>query len=269
MVMNPTVEDIIVFLERIAPAATAEEWDNPGLQVGSSSLEVRKILISLDPALAVVREASKRDAQLVMTHHPLIFPSLSCVNRKIYPGDVIFEACKSDIAIVAAHTNLDMAQGGINDMLASLFHLKDIEVLQKHPLHPHSGPGRIGNLPAPEKLFSFAHRIKPLLGAQVLGVSGSKEARVRRVAVVGGSGGSLVPPASAMGADVLVTGDVSHHDALRAKTLGLALIDAGHFQTEKTALALFADRFKEFLRQEGLDVRVEIFEEERDPMQWV
>ena len=267
--MNPTVEDILVLLERIAPAATAENWDNPGLQVGDPSLEVRKILTSLDPALAVVREAAGRKAQLILTHHPLIFPALSCLNRKIHPGDVIFEACEAEIAIIAAHTNLDMAQGGINDMLASLFHLKNIEVLQKNPIHPHTGPGRIGDLAAPEQLFSFARRIKPLLGSDLLGVSGSKEKQVRRVAVVGGSGGSLVPLASVMGADVLVTGEVRHHDALQARSLGLALIDAGHFQTEKKAFALFADRFKELLSREGWDVVVETFEEEGNPMQWV
>jgi GTP cyclohydrolase I len=267
--MNPTVEDILFFLERIAPAATAEDWDNPGLQVGNPSLEVRKILTSLDPALAAVKEASRREAQLLLTHHPLIFPSLSSINRKIYPGDVIFEACEAQIAIAAAHTNLDKAQGGINDMLASLLHLKNIEVLQETSMHSHGSLGRIGDLPEPEHLLSFAQKIKHLLGLEILGLSGRAETPLKRVAVVGGAGGSLVPLASSMGADVLVTGDVSHHDALRAMTLGLALIDAGHFETEKRAFALFAARFKELLSREGWDVVVETFEEEKNPVQWV
>ena len=266
--MTPKVKDILALLEKIAPAGTAEAWDNPGLQVGNPSLEVKKILTALDPALSVVREASRRQAQLILTHHPLIFPSLSCLNREVYPGDAIFKACEAGIALAAAHTNLDMAEGGINDMLASLFHLKNIQVLQKNLLHPSKGLGRIGELHEPEPLFSFAQRIKPLLGARVLGVCGGKEKLLRRVAVVGGSGGSLVPQAASMGADVLVTGDVSHHDALRAKTLGLALIDAGHFETEKAAFVLFSDRFKELLHREGWDVRVEALHEEENPMQW-
>jgi len=266
--MTPKVKDILVFLEGIAPAGAAEDWDNPGLQVGNPSLEVKKILTALDPALCVVREASRRQAQLILTHHPLIFPSLSSLNREVYPGDVIFEACEAGIALAAAHTNLDTAEGGINDMLASLFHLKNIDVLQKNLLHPTMGMGRIGELPQPEPLFPFARRIKPLLGAQALGVCGDKEKLLRRVAVVGGSGGSLVPLAASMGADVLVTGDLSHHDALRAKTLGLALIDAGHFETEKAAFALFANRFEELLHREGWDVRVETLQEEKNPMQW-
>ncbi|MBN2033290.1 MAG: Nif3-like dinuclear metal center hexameric protein [Deltaproteobacteria bacterium] len=269
MGINPTLNDILLFLNRIAPLPMAEDWDNPGLQVGDLSLKVRKILTSLDPDLSVVREASARKAELILTHHPLIFRSISSVNRKIYPGDVIFEACEAGIAIVALHTNLDMAQGGINDMLASLFQLKNVEVLQKNPVHLLSGLGRIGDLPVSEPLFSFAQRIKPLLGTELLAMSGSNDKRVKRVAVVGGSGGNLVPLAFEMNADVLITGDVSHHDALRARSLGLALIDAGHFQTEKTAFALFANRLKELINQEGWDVVVETYEEERNPLQWI
>jgi GTP cyclohydrolase I len=266
---NPRVEDILVFLESIAPAATAEDWDNSGLQVGNPSLEVQKILTSLDPTFAAVKEAFRREAQMLMTHHPLIFPSLTSVNRQTYPGDVIFEACRTDTAIVAVHTNLDKARKGINEMLAFLFHLENIEVLETNPLHPQSGMGRIGDLPAPEPLFSFAQRIKPLLGAEMLGVSGGREQRVRRVAVVGGSGGSLVPLAWSMGADVLVTGEVRHHEALRARSMGLAVIDAGHFHTEKTGFAIFASRFKELLNREGWRVELETFAAETNPMQWV
>jgi GTP cyclohydrolase I len=267
--MNPTVEDILALLERIAPAATAADWDNPGLQVGNPLQEVRKVMTSLDPALGALREAARREAQLLLTHHPLIFPSLTSVNRGTYPGNVIFEACKTELAIVAAHTNLDGAQGGINDMLASLFLLQDVDVLQKDPAQPHRGLGRIGDLPRSESLGSIASRMKSLLGSRILGMTGNGERIIKRVAIVGGSGASLAPLASAMGAELLVTGDVSHHDAMRAGSLGLALIDAGHFQTEKTAFALFTNRLKDVLSREGWDVVVETFEAERNPIQWV
>lgn len=267
--MHPSLKDILLFLENIAPAAIAETWDNPGLQIGDPSQEVRKILATLDPTLKALREASNREAQLLLTHHPLIFPSLSCLNRNIYPGDIIFEACGKRTAIVAAHTNLDSAQGGINDMLASLFALRNIQVLQKNAIHPNTGLGRIGDLPVPEDLFALASRIKKLLGSEAVGVCGGGEKAVRRVAVVGGSGGGLLSLAASMGADVLVTGDVSHHDALRAATLGMGLIDAGHFHTEKKAFALFAGRFKELLGREGWNVQVETLEDEMNPQQWV
>ncbi|MFO7460562.1 MAG: Nif3-like dinuclear metal center hexameric protein [Desulfatiglandales bacterium] len=267
--MNPTVQDILAILERIAPAAAAEDWDNPGLQIGNPLQEVGRIMTSLDPSLSVVREASRRKVQMLLTHHPLIFPSLSSVNRRTYPGDVIFEACEAHIAILAAHTNLDAAQGGINDMLASLFRLANMDVLQEDPTHPQRNIGRVGDLPEPQSLLSFAAETKRLLRCRIPRVSGDLDRQIRRVALVGGSGGSLVPQASAMGADVLVTGDVGHHDALRAKSLGLALVDAGHFETEKIAFGLFTDAFKDILKREGWAVAVEAFEEESNPMQWI
>jgi dinuclear metal center YbgI/SA1388 family protein len=185
------------------------------------------------------------------------------LNTEIYPGNVISEACKNEISILAAHTNLDTAQGGINDMLASLFQLKEAAVLQ-----PRSGIGRIGYLPERCQLFSLVETIKDLLDASIVRVSGMREKWIRRVAVVGGSGGGLVSTASAMGADALVTGDVSHHDALLAQTLGLALVDAGHFHTEKAAFGLFAGRFKAFLTEEGWDVLVEEYQGQRNPLRW-
>jgi dinuclear metal center YbgI/SA1388 family protein len=266
--MVPKLEDIVAFLERIAPSATAEDWDNPGLQVGNPSQEVRRILIALDPTLKAVKEASKRGAQMVLSHHPLIFPSLASLNREIYPGDVIFEACKGEIGIVAAHTNLDVAQGGINDMLASLFRLTGTEVLKKTEGVADTGLGRIGDLHEPGPLLSFAAKVKTLLGLEAVKVSGGGKKRIKRVAVVGGSGGSLVPLAFTMGADVLVTGDVGHHDALQAETLGMALIDAGHFHTEKKALALFGEHFNDLLTEEGWDVMVENWQEESNPLKW-
>jgi len=266
--MVPKLEDIIVLLERIAPAATAEDWDNPGLQVGDPSQEIRRILIALDPTIDAVKEARSRDARLVLTHHPLIFPSLSSLNRELSPGDVIYEACKSGIAIVSAHTNLDIAQGGINDMLASLFRLNGAQVLKKTESGTGTGLGRVGDLEESVPLSSFAESVKTLLGLKFVRLSGGGEKRIKRVAVVGGSGASLVSLASASGADVLVTGDVGHHDALEAQRLGMALIDAGHFHTEKKAFDLFGGRLRELLTGDGWDVVVEDWHEERNPLDW-
>jgi dinuclear metal center YbgI/SA1388 family protein len=266
--MVPKLEDIIALLERIAPASTAEDWDNPGLQVGDPSQEIRRVLMTLDPTIKAVQEARNRDATLVLSHHPLIFPSLSSLNRELPPGDVIYEACRSGIAIVSAHTNLDIAQGGINDMLASLFRLTGAEALKKSEGAAGTGLGRIGDLQESAPLPHFTERIKNLLGLEFVRMSGGGKERIKRVAVVGGSGGSLVSLAFAMGADVLVTGDVGHHDALRAERLGMALIDAGHFHTEKKAFALFGDRLRDLLIGGGWDVEVENWQEERNPLNW-
>jgi putative NIF3 family GTP cyclohydrolase 1 type 2 len=140
--------------------------------------------------------------------------------------------------------------------------------LQKAERDPGTGLGRIGDLREPEPLLSFAAKVRTLMGAEVLRVSGEAKGTIKKVAVVGGSGGSLVPEAFAMGADVLVTGDVGHHHALQAETLGMALIDAGHFHTEKKALDLFGDHFGDLLNKEGWEVVVESWQQESNPLKW-
>ena len=269
--MVPKLNDILDLLEEIAPSHTAEDWDNPGLQAGAHSQEVSKVFFALDPTLRAVEEAAKAKAQLVLTHHPLIFQPLSCINWEVYPGNVIFEAFKNGISIVAAHTNLDVTQGGINDMLAQLFHLKDAEVLQtmEGVTDPVVGLGRIGNVKEPMSFSAMIERVQAVLGAKGIRVVGSKKLKIRRVALVGGSGGSMVPTASERGADLLITGDVGHHDALEAHTRGLAVIDAGHFYTEKAALALFASRVKGLLEERGWEVDVAIYQDEKNPLQYI
>ena len=110
----PTLKHVLDILEELAPSSAAEDWDNPGLQVGHLSQDIEKIFISLDPTLKALRKALKRNAQLLLTHHTLVFRPISSLNREVYPGDVIFEALENGICIVAVHTNLDMVLGGIS-----------------------------------------------------------------------------------------------------------------------------------------------------------
>ena len=145
--MIPRIKDFLDRLEIIAPKILAEPWDNPGLQVGSTSQEIKKILLSLDPTLKALMAAQRREAQLLFTHHPLIFKPLSRVDTKIHPGDVIAEAVKKRISVVAAHTNLDRARGGINDILADLLELQNVDFLETRDETGSGGLGRIGDLP--------------------------------------------------------------------------------------------------------------------------
>ena len=269
--MIPKLKDILDLLEEIAPSRLAEEWDNPGLQVGIQSQEVSRIFVSLDPTLPAVEEAVKQKVQLLLTHHPLIFHPLSRLDRDLYPGNVIFEALRHGIAIVSVHTNLDATRGGINDMLAQVFQLKDVEVLQiaEGDSDRDVGLGRIGDIREPRSLSEMLDAIKSGLGAKGIRVVGSKDLVIRRVAVVGGSGGGMVATASEKGADLLITGDVGHHDALEAESRGLALIDAGHFYTEKAALALFANRLKGLVEERRWQVEVVIHRNEKNPLDYV
>jgi dinuclear metal center YbgI/SA1388 family protein len=264
----PKLKDILDVLEDMAPASLAEDWDNPGLQVGDFSWEIKKILFSLNPTLEAVKAASRKKAQMLLTHHPLIFRPLFHVNQATFPGNVIFEAYRRGISVVSVHTNLDAAPGGINDMLAHLFGLQDVDVLAKGT-GSHGdrvGLGRIGLLPSPVSLAAMIKSVKAALGIKTVRVVGRKRGVVKTVALVGGSGGSMVSVAAARGADLLITGDVSHHEALAAKDLGLSVIDGGHFHTEKAALWLFAEHFRNRIEELGWRVRIDRFEDEKDPM---
>ena len=264
--MVPRIKDILDRLEKIAPTVLAEPWDNPGLQVGSYSQEITKIFLSLDPTLKALRSAQRRNAQLLFTHHPLIFKPLSRLDINTHPGDVIVEAVKSRVSVIAAHTNLDMAKGGINDILAELLELETVEVLEVKDEAEYAGLGRIGDLPASVRLSVLVEKVKRVFGTEQVKVVGREDEQVRRLAVVGGSGGSLVSLAFQKGADLLLTGDIGHHHALEAESLGIALIDAGHFHTEKTAFGVFAERLRAMVTESGWKVAVEVDEDETDPM---
>jgi len=264
--MQPTLKDFLVLLETIAPARLAEPWDNSGLQVGSLSQKIRKVFTSLDPTLNALISASEANAQLLFTHHPLIFKPLSRLDINSFPGDVVAEAAKRGVSIVAAHTNLDAAQGGINDILADLMGLRNVEVLKNADEMDGVGLGRIGDLPGSTRLSAVARDVKKVLGTQNIKMVGQRDALIHRLAVVGGSGGSLLSLAYEKGADLLLTGDVGHHVALEAKSLGMALIDGGHFHTEKVAFRVFVKNLNKILKAKGWDVTFEIDKNETDPI---
>lgn len=265
--MIPTVKDILNLLNEIAPFDLAEEWDNSGLQIGSPDQPVNKMLIALDPTLEVVQEALSQKAQLLLTHHPLIFRTISSINLSLYPGQVILEAIKGNLSIISAHTNLDLAKNGINQMLARLFELQNIEILQinNHPDHPLVGLGRIGNLPSARPLGEIAKWVKDKIGAVNVSVVGQKEKPISRVAVVGGSGGSMASQAFQRGADLLITGDIGHHDSLTALSLGISLIDGGHFLTEWSALRIFKDYLQREMFDLSWEIQIEFFNKETCP----
>ena len=159
----PKLIAVLDILEEIAPSHVAEDWDNPGLQIGDLSQEVGKVFISLDPTLKSLRKAVKRNAQVLLTHHPLIFNPISSLIRDRYPGDVIFEAIERGVSIIAAHTNLDAVRGGINDGLAGLFGLQEVGGLEERSDLDEGGLGRIGDLPEPVRLGELTKRIRPFL----------------------------------------------------------------------------------------------------------
>jgi GTP cyclohydrolase I len=268
-VMIPTLQDMLAFLNRVAPMELAESWDNPGLQVGDLSQRIQKVCVALDPTVDSVRASLEQNSQLLLTHHPLIFSPLSRFDLSAYPANVVLEAAKAGLSIVAVHTNLDQAEGGISDMLAESLQLDQVSVLKEIDGKTGCGLGRIGVYPSAILLTAFIARIKEILGTSRLKTTGEADRTVRRVAVVGGSGGSLVREAFRKGADLLLTGDVGHHHALEARSLGLALVDGGHFLTERLALKRFAELLQNGFKAHDWDVQVTFLTGETDPMIWM
>ena len=230
-------------MERIAPRRLAEEWDNPGLLVGSPGDEVSKILVALDVREETIDRAIKDGCDMIVSHHPLIFRGLKAVRTDDATGRKIARLLRHGIAVFAAHTNLDSAEGGVNDVLAERLGLADLAALMPGAEGEGLGLGRVGTLAAPQPLplDAFAELVKQRLGLFAVRVVRAGDRKVRRVALCGGSGAEFVGRAAALGADVYVTGDVKYHDGERAVGLGIHVVDAGHFATEQLIVERLAE----------------------------
>jgi len=363
------VAQILGIVNNIAPAYLKMERDKVGLQVGSSKAPANKVLVVLEVTGEVVKEAKDKGAQLILAHHPLIYRSLDKVIAEDHVGGLVAELMKSDISLIAAHTNLDRALEGVSDVLARAIGLQDIKVLlpaydiQMYKLvvfvprenvdeliaamgnagagvigeyshctfrsagtgtfypmagaqpylgkrgelnqvdeyrlemlvspdklddviqtmldvHPYEevaydvyevknppagiGLGRIGNLADPRKLRDLVEHWSEQLDSE-LRVSGDWDMVVSRVAVCGGSGGELMGAAKAAGADVFLTGDIKYHAAHEAKAMGLALIDAGHAETERLVVPEVARELQKLIVDAGLKVDVIVSEIDTNP----
>ena len=230
-----TVNDILNFIEGIAPKELKMEWDNVGLLCGRADRKVTKILVSLDPFEHVCREAKEVGAELIVTHHPLIFEPLKAVSADSEAGRCVLYLCENGISAINAHTNLDVAQGGVNDVLAEKLGLTDVQVLE-------GGLLRMGAAPQ-QRLTSFLSAVQEALGCNgVRYADGGKP--VCRVAVGGGSCASEMNIAIAAGCDTFVTGDCKYNHFRDAAFQGLNLIDAGHFATENPVMAVVAEKLR-------------------------
>lgn len=238
-----TIQDILSNLESFAPYSLAESWDNCGLLVGDSSHEVTKAIIALDVTQDVINEAISTNCNLIIAHHPVIFTSTKTVNTQTETGRLIISAIKNDISIICMHTNLDSCDGGVNDALANALNLTNIENLGAGETF---SLGRVGTLNAPLAFDEFLSLVKTNLDANGLKFVGS--GKVQKVAVLGGAGGKLMDFAIKHGCDTYVTSDVSYDGFQRAKSLGINLIDAGHFSTENVICDILYNRLRDLCK---------------------
>lgn len=236
-----TVQNIVKLLEYMAPAELAESWDNVGLLCGNHTHEVTGVLCALDITEAVVEEAIQKEANVIVAHHPVIFTSISSVTADTATGRILQAAIKHDISLICMHTNADCAKGGVNDALAAALFLTGVENMKAGE---NEMLGRVGNLSDEMEPERFAFYVKECLGAGgVRFCNGGKP--IKRVAVGGGACGKMMDDAQNKGADAFVIGDCSYDLMQRAQTLGLTLVDAGHFSTENPIAQVFAERIKE------------------------
>lgn len=352
--MSVKCQVVMDALEKLAPKHLAENWDNVGLLIGSPSQEIHKIMTALDVNEAVVDQAIADGVDMIVSHHPVIFKEIHAIRTDLPTGRLLERLIRAGIAVFAAHTNLDIAVDGVNDLLARKLQLSrifplTINVTEKlvklvvyvpsthseavfnaisqagaghignyshctfqsagtgtflpltgtHPfigkqgtlesvseirletilpekisdrvikavlrVHPYEevaydiypllnqgkgfGLGRIGELTEAVSLHDFALQVKKALKISFVRVTGTEDQTIKKVAVCGGSGAELIHKAKFAGADVLVTGDVKYHEAQNARDIGIAVIDAGHFGTERPVVSFLAQYLHQWAAQ--------------------
>jgi dinuclear metal center YbgI/SA1388 family protein len=240
-------------IDALAPFALAEDWDNEGLLVGRRDREVTRVLVALDLRAAVLDEAVATGAQVVLVHHPPIYPAMSAVSDARAAGRLVLRAAEERIAVIAAHTNLDSATGGLNDLMA-----RDLGMTATAPLVPLAsdatvGLGRVGEV-APTTLGRLSVQAVAAFSPRQanLAMAGDPDMPVRRVAICTGSGGSLIQAARDAGADAYVTGDLKYHDFDAAE--GMGLVNVPHAAVEAHALRQWAPRLADALADHGVEV---------------
>lgn len=238
-------EEIISCLEEVSPRTFAESWDNVGLLCGREEQEVTRVYLAVDATREVVEAAIAGKADMLLTHHPLIFHPVKQIRGSDFLGSRILDLAENHICCYAMHTNFDVM--GMADAVADELSLLDRKVLSVTYEDDISkeGIGRIGALPAPVSLAECAAYVKQTCHVEHVRVFGNPSEAVVMAAVCPGSGKSVIADAIRAGADVLITGDIDHHDGLDAMEQGLSIIDAGHYGLEK----IFVPYMEEFLHR--------------------
>lgn len=244
-----TVNEVVKCIDNAAPYRIACDWDNSGFLVGKGDASVAKVMVALDFTEGVFREAVNAGCDLVVTHHPFVFKGLSRITDETPEGNLVIRLIEKGISLVCAHTNLDMARGGINDVLCEKLGLGCIEHLgfAGEDNGEKIGEFRMGK--TDEMLYDFLDRVKTVLGCAVLKYSNSENKPIKNVAVCSGSGCDFMSEAIKSGADVFVTADAKYHNFQMAENSGIVLVDAGHFETEN----IICDKLLKLLSDNGID----------------
>ena len=249
--------DIIRLIEEKYPKSYAMNWDNVGLLAGRYEKDVKKIYIAVDATDEVVDAAISEGADMLITHHPLVFSGLKKITDGDFVGNRLIRLIQNDISYYAMHTNYDVL--GMAELSGMKMNLKNAEVLEVTAFEEvPEGIGRVADLEEAISLKECCERVKEIFALDSVKVFGSLEKAVQRVAISGGSGKSMIGPALEKKADVLITGDIGHHEGIDAVAQNLAIIDAGHYGIEHIFIEdikCFLERLLENISVEGAPVK--------------
>ena len=226
--MQYKVKDVTKVIEEFAPLAIQEKWDNSGLCIGSPDAPVSSVLFGLDCTPELVDEAIECGADMIVTHHPLIFSGLKKISPEDMVGEAVIKAIKAGISIYAAHTNADKVIAGVSGAMAAKLALQNVEILSEDG--EGTGLGVVGDLPEPMTAQQMVALVKERFGLQAMRTSKLIDGEIKKVALCGGSGGSLISAAKAAGAQLYLSGDISYHNFFTPE--GFMLMDIGHYESE-------------------------------------
>lgn len=256
---NLTVQELYETMDDMYPFATQMSFDNAGFLVGDGDAIVSRILVALDITTAVIEEAVKKDCQLIITHHPIIFTPLKTLVAQNPTERMIMKLISHNIAVISAHTNLDRSREGVNYHLAKRLDLKDGRFLVEEGVDKNGNPYGLGFMGTAQhtglSASDFARFVTKSLDASGVRVEDAGKA-VCKVAVGGGSCGSMIAEVAKQGCDTFVTGDVKYDQFLDGRERGINIIDAGHFPTEQVVCLPLATRLEEHLQKTGHNVTV-------------
>lgn len=246
-----TVRDIVEAVRLTAPEELQEEWDNSGIQISTGKdSPVRCVMACLEISDAVIREAEERGADMIVTHHPLLFRKIDRIDGDTIVGRQLLTLVRNGISVYSAHTSFDSAAKGTNQYLAEKLELEEIRPMIPSAGREDCGMGRIGVCRESHSFSSFYRLVDRICGRSALRVAGIIPEQVHTVALCTGAGAEFMDLAADLGADVYVTGDVKYHEARHAADRNFCVLDAGHFGTEVIFADNMAGQLQEILGQD-------------------
>lgn len=270
--MSVILKDIMDIMENIAPAKFKESYDNVGLMLGDKNASISSVLFTLDCTLEVIKEAIEKNCELIIAHHPILFLKPSNINEDTLIGKKLRMLIKNDINVYASHTNLDSVKNGLNDIVMKLLKYEAAEIMEVSGEDKNGdavGVGRIYKLPKAKSLKEVIEDCQKAFGMQHLRYSGEPDWEITKAAVINGSGEDYFSLAKKMGADCIITGDTSYHHVSDFFEEKIAVIDAGHFDTEWPAMKYFGREFEKIAKERAMDLKVLISEKNKNPYKFL